>query len=64
MDNKILDFYKQTSLYTDLGLYKDFMSNLTDNINELCVLQRKQIIHPVALIIQISENKKNVFGEI
>lgn len=33
---------------TDLGLYKDFMSNLTDNINELCVLQRKQIIHPVA----------------
>ena len=61
MDNKILDFYKQTSLYTDLGLYKDFMSNLTDNINELCVLQRKQIIH---LIIQISENKKNVFGEI
>lgn len=48
MDNKILDFYKQTSLYTDLGLYKDFMSNLTDNINELCVLQRKQIIHPVA----------------
>ena len=48
MDNKILDFYKQTSLYTDLGLYKDFMKNLTDNIDELCVLQRKQIIHPVA----------------
>lgn len=48
MDNKILDFYKQTSLYTDLGLYKDFMNNLTDNINELCVLQRKQIIHSVA----------------
>ena len=48
MDNKILDFYKQTSLYTDLVLYNDFMSNLTDNINELCVLQRKQIIHPVA----------------
>ena len=48
MEKKILDFYKQTSLYTDLGLYKDFMKNLTDNIDELCVLQRKQIIHPVA----------------
>lgn len=48
MNNKILDFYKQTSLYTDLGLYSNFMKNLTDNIDELCVLQRKQIIHPVA----------------
>ena len=48
MEKKILDFYKQTSLYTDLGLYKDFCKNLTDNIDELCVLQRMQIIHPVA----------------
>lgn len=48
MNNKILDFYKQTSLYTDLGLYKDFMKNQTDDINELCVLQRMQIIHPIA----------------
>lgn len=48
MNNKILDFYKKTSLYTDLGLYKDFMKNLTDDINELCVLQRMQIIHPIA----------------
>lgn len=48
MSNEILDFYKQTSLYTDLGLYKEFMKKLSDDINELCVLQRKQIIHPVA----------------
>lgn len=48
MNNEILDFYKQTSLYTDLGLYKDFMRKQTDDIDELCVLQRKQIIHPVA----------------
>ena len=48
MEKRLLDFYKQTSLYTDLGLYKDFCKNLTDNINELCVLQRMQIIHPVA----------------
>lgn len=48
MNSKILDFYKQTSLYTDLGLYKDFMKNQIDDINELCLLQRKQIIHPAA----------------
>ena len=48
MNNKILDFYKQTSLYTDLGLYKDFLKNQTDDIDELCILQRMQIIHPIA----------------
>lgn len=48
MKKEILDFYKQTSLYTDLGLYKDFCKTLTDDINELCILQRKQIIHPNA----------------
>ena len=48
MKKKILDFYKKTSLYTDLGLYKKFCKNLTDDISELCILQRKQIIHPNA----------------
>lgn len=48
MRKDILEFYKQTSLYTDLGLYKDYMNNLTDNIDELCILQRMQIIHPFA----------------
>lgn len=40
-------FYKQTSLHTDSGLYKDFARNLTDDIDELCILQRMQIIHLV-----------------
>ena len=48
MNNKILKFYKQTSLYTDLGLYKEFAKQLTNDIDELCVLQRMQIIHPIA----------------
>lgn len=49
MENKkILEFYKQTSQFTDLGYYKDFAKNLPNNINKLCVLQRMQIIHPVA----------------
>ena len=49
MNNKniILDFYKQTSQFTDLGYYKEFAKKLPDDIDELCTLQRMQIIHPV-----------------
>ena len=46
MYKEILEFYKQTSAYTDLGLYKDFARKLPNDIEELCVLQRSQIIHP------------------
>lgn len=48
MNTKIVEFYKRTSLYTDLGLYKEFVKQLPDSIDELCVLQRMQSIHPVA----------------
>lgn len=47
MKREILDFYKKTSSYTDLGYYKEFAKSLPDDIEELCVLQRMQIIHPV-----------------
>ena len=64
MEKKIFNFYKQTSLYTDLGLYKDFCKSLTDNINELCILQRKQIIHPNAFEdIDIRKKFDNVYGD-
>lgn len=47
MTNKnILDFYKKTSCYTDLGFYKKFAQNLPNDLNTLCELQRKQILHP------------------
>lgn len=50
MRNKeILDFYKQTSCFTDLGYYKEFAKSLPDDIEKLCALQRMQIIHPVIL---------------
>ena len=42
MNDKMLEFYKQTSLY------RDFARQLTNDIDELCILQRMQIIHPVA----------------
>lgn len=47
--NEILKFYKKTSLYTDLGLYKQFAKNLPNDIEKLCILQRNQIIHPFDL---------------
>ena len=46
---KILDFYKQTSPYTDLGLYKEFAINLPNEVKELAKLQRMQIIHPTII---------------
>lgn len=50
MKNKeILDFYKQTSCFTDLGYYTEFAKDLPNDIEELCALQRMQIIHPVIL---------------
>lgn len=48
-DKEILEFYKQTSCFTDLGYYKEFAKNLPDDIEKLCALQRMQIIHPVIL---------------
>ena len=53
--DKILKFYKQTSVYTDLGLYKDFACNLTNDIKELAKLQRKQIIHPITIWNNLQE---------
>lgn len=62
MENReILDFYKQTSQFTDLGYYKDFAINLPDDIEELCLLQKMQIIHPVAYKDKDIRSKSNCF---
>lgn len=45
----ILTFYKQTSCYTDLGLYEEFAKNLPDDLETLCLLLRHQTIHPFDL---------------
>lgn len=55
MMQKILEFYQQTSPYTDLGFYKDFASQLPDDIKQLATLQRKQIIHPIIIWNHIQE---------
>ena len=59
ISKKILDFYKKTSVYTDLGFYREFAMNLPDNIQELCLLQRNQIIHPFNLSNEEMRNDSN-----
>lgn len=63
INNKILNFYKQTSTYTDLGYYKDFAKGLPNDINELCLLQRRQIIHPLG-IKENDEEANNYYGDL
>lgn len=49
LSEKILEFYRSTSTYTDLGLYMIFAKKLPDDIGKLCTLLRNQIIHPFDL---------------
>ena len=56
-ENNNLDFYRNTSLFTDLGFYKSFAKNLPDDIETLCLLLRNQIIHPFDL--KDEEERKN-----
>ncbi len=61
IDKNILSFYKKTSPYTYLGLYNDFAKNLPNNIEKLCLLQRNQIIHPIAFKKEEIRNSKICF---
>lgn len=56
---EILDFYKKTSAYTYLGNYTEFAKNLPCDIETLCILQRRQIFHPVTVMAAL--NNKNNF---
>lgn len=62
--DEVLEFYKQTSTYTDLGLYKEFARDLPNDIKELCELQRNQIIHPFDLYDeQMRNDPKSFYGD-
>ena len=58
---EILEFYRKTSTYTDLGYYKEFAKNLPNDIEKLCILQRMQIIHPFAFGDKSIRTKKDCF---
>lgn len=49
MDKKILDHYLQYSQFTYPGPYKDYLKSLPDDIRELGLLIRKQLIHRTTL---------------
>lgn len=46
MDEKIYQRYLETSVYTDVGLYKDFVLSLPDDIPAIGMLVCDQITHP------------------
>ncbi len=57
----IINFYQNTSLFTDLGLYTNFAKKLPNNIETLCSLLRNQIIHPFDLKDENERKKKDSF---
>lgn len=64
LKNEILEFYKRTSSYTYLGLYNDFAMNLPNDIGELCLLQRNQIIHPFDMSDEkMREDSNSCYGD-
>lgn len=60
MENNI-NFYKKTSLYTDLGLYKNVANLLPNSIEELCYLVRNQTVHPFDIKDEKERKNKNSF---
>lgn len=48
VDNKILDFYRQYSFYTNPGEYESMYANLPDSLTGICKLIKSQLIHPIA----------------
>ncbi|MBI3620363.1 transglutaminase domain-containing protein [Candidatus Roizmanbacteria bacterium] len=49
MNKKVLDHYLQYSQFTYPGLYENYLKSLTNNIRELGLLVRKQLIHRTTL---------------
>lgn len=60
----LLDFYRQKSCFTDLGPYADFARSLPDDLKTLCLLQRRQIIHPVTIMTQQGETPYGNMDEV
>lgn len=64
MKKEIIDFYKKTSAYTELGLYKEIVKTFPNDIMDLCLLQRQQTIHPFDLTnSEMIDNKESIYGD-
>lgn len=63
-EKEVLEFYKKTSCYTDLGLYKSFARSLPNDLKELCLLIRHQTIHPFDLKnVEIYKDQNSFYGD-
>ena len=62
---KQLIFYLQTSAYTYLGPYTEFVQKLPDDLKKLCTLQRMQTIHAKEFFDNknIRKDKNNANGD-
>lgn len=49
-DKKVLDHYRQYSQFTYAGLYSEYLKTLPDNVKDLGLLVRKQLIHRTTLV--------------
>lgn len=49
LKERVLEFYKNVSIYTNYGLYKDYFKSLPDDLKELTLLINDQYIHRVVL---------------
>lgn len=56
MKKDILDFYKEVSVYTNYGPYKEYFNSLTDNIYELAKFVNYQTIHRNTLFKSYKNN--------
>ncbi len=60
MNQKILDHYRTYSQFTYPGLYEDYLKSLPDDISELGLLVRKQLVHRTTLEAGNTESNKDM----
>lgn len=56
--NEILEFYKQTSIYTNFGPYEEYFKSLPNDIYALAQLVNAQTIHRGTLIRSYYQKNK------
>ncbi len=64
MNDKMLQRYLETSVYTDVGAYRDFVLSLPDDIASIGMLVCDQITHPSMYFTKVSPYlEENYYGK-
>ncbi|MDE7357932.1 MAG: transglutaminase-like domain-containing protein, partial [Lachnospiraceae bacterium] len=61
MNEEMLQYYMETSVYTDVGIYKEFILSLPDDISSLGMLVCDQITHPSMYFTEPSPYLEDVY---